>query len=115
MIDFDNMSIWDFIADTATPDFKEMTTEQIARYISDRTGLEFKQDKDLGDFRVVINKIEFSVHKSAYTYKGAEGVPFISCGVQQNYGHYQGVGSPIDSLESAVEFFRKNKKAFLSE
>ena len=111
--DFDNLTIWDILDDynLDKPDFYTMTSEQIANYIGDKIGINFKQSKLNPDwYETIINRVEFSVHKSTYI---GSGKPFISCDVSKRYGDHEGCGRPIDDIDEAVSFFQEKKKYFL--
>ena len=108
------IDIFSFVEDPGeSVDFKDMSTEEIARYIGERVGLKFVYNADCEAYETRINKYRFSVSKSSYTCKDKEGVEFISCGAQKMFGDWQGCGSPEDSLRGAVKFFETWKNRFL--
>ena len=114
------MNIFEFLEaepkdeDDSYPDFREMTSEQIAQFIGDKTGINFKQSKwDPNCYEAVIKRVAFSVHKDRYVEDIYSGKPFISCDAYKRYGDFYGCGAPIDDLESAVKFFQDKKKLFL--
>ena len=109
-------TIFDFLEPmlSGDPDFTTMTNGELADYIGSRTGLPFTKNKDFDEYHVVISKVEFAIHKSNYTCKDKEGVPFISCSVGKQYGDYHGIGSPADTIEEAINFFTTNKEKFLA-
>ena len=109
-------TIFDFLEPmlSGDPDFTTMTDGELADYIGSRTGLHFTKNKDFDEYRVVISKVEFTIHKSNYSCKERKGVPFIACGVGRTYGDYLGIGSPVDSIEEAIKFFKTQKERFLA-
>ena len=108
------LDIFQFVEDPqGAKDFTQMSIEEIAEHIKERTGLEFKNKNFFGGYEVVIKKVKFEFHKSAYTCRDKEGVPFISCDVQKMGGDFYGVGSPEDSLEDAVKFFERYIEKFI--
>lgn len=114
-ITFENqMTIFDYLEEEPAPDFKTMTDEAIAEYIGQKLGVRFQWSqifeeytaKVPGSYRGKRVNMMLSVHTSTYNLKddAKNGQHFISCDISYNGG---GAGSPCDSLEEAVRFFRK--------
>lgn len=89
-------------------DIESMDTEEIAKIISNATGLEFKQSGWLDEYEAKPKKnIKLTVHKSRYhcdVGDNKEGDAFISCSWQSGTS---GTCGPRDSIEEAIKFFRQ--------
>lgn len=96
------MSIFDFVS--VPNNVQEMSEEEIARVVGDRVGLDFKKGGFRG-YRVNVGRIEYTIAKSRFTIPPYSD--FVSCNYQRMGGDYRGGGSPCESIDKAVEFFRK--------
>lgn len=94
-----------------TPEWTNMTLKQIAAYISSQTGLNFIPDTRWhGKYNEYIayhtSKLFFTLGLDNYdTFDERNGKPFISAGYESKKDN-SGGGSPCDTLEEAIEYFR---------
>ena len=101
------ITIFDLL-EPAEAALESMTTADMAREIGRQVGIEFKPSGWSDEYQAVIGKkLKLTIHKAHYscdTVNNKEGDPFI--GVGWDLGT-SGCGSPVDSIEEAVEFFKK--------
>lgn len=105
----EQITIFDFVA-PEIPDFHNLTEEQIVNVIADAVGLDFKK-RDFGRFvayEAAYKNSVIDVYVSHYTCYDREGEPFISCGFW-NKKMLSGASIPADSLQEAIQFFKKHK------
>ena len=108
------MTIFDLLE---TPDWKEMTLKQIAAYISERKGLKFIPDTRYhGDYTYYIayytTQLFFTLGLGRFANtEELKGEPYISVGYEDKK-NLCGGGSPSDSLEWAVDYFKSAVERF---
>ena len=106
----DQITIYDLLPDEPRPDFHTMTEEQVANYLSDVLGVTFTWNEHLQEYTANMNtknygKFFLEFHLSKYSSTGEKnGKTFLSCGAIWTCG---GCGSPCDSLEEAIKFFKR--------
>lgn len=116
IFDYMQTNIFEFVeAEEKHTDFRFMTDEEIARAIGQAVGLHFEYNDYLCTYEAIVDKVKFDVHTSQYTYEKKKGVPCILVGAMKTYGDFEGRGTAKDSLEEAIDFFRKSKKYFLEK
>ena len=99
-------TIFDFLKPEST-DIESMTDEQIAKIIGDAIGVTFKHNGWLNVYSYKTRKYEFQIYQGHYsvdTKTNKKGDAYISCNYSCNTS---GCGSPIDTIENAIDFFRK--------
>ena len=103
----DQVSIFD-IMEVEFPDFRTLEEAEVVDIIGRSIGVSF--DKvDLGrfiEYRAEYKNSVIDVHVSHYTCYDREGESFISCSFW-NKKQMSGAGVPCDSLDEAIEFFKK--------
>lgn len=99
------MTIFDIIKPNSLDDLPE---EEMVKQVSDATGLNFKYRDDFWKWECKVKDVRFSLHYSNYSIDDKRR--FISCGYDRKAK--EGCGSPIDSLEEAIAFFRKAKERY---
>jgi len=98
----EQLSIFDFIKpETTTRDLDLMTEADMVEAVKAATGINFVYCDPLWGYVAKIGKFKYDVHFSNYSIDDHRR--FISCGYGNNMG---GAGSPCDSLEEAVQFFK---------
>lgn len=100
------MSIFDFI-ECNENSIEDMTSKQLAEIIGQAIGIDFKPSGWKDQYEFKIKKFKMTVRKSHYscdTMINKEGDAFISCGYSYGIG---GAGSPIDTIDGAIKFFRR--------
>lgn len=107
-MEFEQLSIFDFLKpETTETDIELLPVEEIARIIGEQLGLAFHKDK-FGYYSAKANGTTYEISKATYlTHDERYGKAFISCGWERSHS---GGGSPIDSVEEAVEWFKKKMK-----
>ena len=107
-MEFEQLSIFDFLKpETTETDIELLPVEEIARIIGERIGLSFCKDK-FGYYSAKANGTTFEISKENYlTDDERFGKAFIGCGWERSHS---GGGSPIDSIEEAVGWFKKKMK-----
>lgn len=87
---------------------EDMTSQELAEKIGSIIGISFVKSGWKDEFIAKPKKkLEMTIKKSHYacdTYNRKEGDAFISCGYSYGNG---GCGSPIDSIDDAIKFFRR--------
>lgn len=92
---------------TSCVDIENLTLDEVAKFISDNTGVELKYVDGLWGYVGYVNipnekkKAKVDINLSHYNYKERLGVKFISAGISTNIW---GASGPFDSLDSAVNF-----------
>ena len=101
------ISIFDFV-EIPENEIEEMTSGELANVIGTAIGIEFKPTGWSDEYEAQVGKkVRLSVNKSHFACDGVnhkEGDAFISCGWSCGTS---GAGSPIQSIQEAVEWFKK--------
>ena len=100
----DQMTIFDFLPQEYN--VEKMTTKEIAEVIGSRLGINFQKCKidglDCEIYEAKVGKLTLEIDKNQFS------VPpytwYVGCGV--SCGKY-GSGAPIETIEGAVKWFRK--------
>lgn len=102
------MTIFDFIQKpTKYPDFRRMSQEDVVQLIGSELGIVFVWDKHLEEWICKQKKPKRSIEIDFSTYMTCDendGKQFIGIGMNYQNG---GWGSPCDSIDEAIETFKK--------
>lgn len=93
------MSIWDLMPQS----LESLSEEEMARRVGDGLGITFQKDSFFGDYRARFSQITLSVEYRNYS---DNGKLFIGCGYENKKDH-SGAGAPRDTVQEAVEWFRR--------
>jgi len=98
----EQMSIFDFMEIEKTSDLDAMSEADMVQAVKEATGIDFKFKDDLWGYVANIGKVQFEVKYSNYSIDDHRR--FISVG----YGtKTSGVSGPCDSLQEAIQFFKR--------
>ena len=100
---YEQMTIFDLLK----PSLDDLPEEDMVRQVSSATGLDFKWRDDFWKWECKVKDVRFSVHYSNYSFGNHER--FISCGYDRKT---EGSSGPMDSLDEAIEFFKKGKERY---
>lgn len=99
------MSIFDLMDRIVLEDMSE---EEMIAEVMRSTGLEFKLQEYPG-YKTTIHEYECKYKGAKFTCNYSkyfdDGARFISCGYSRRK-NYEGAGSPCDSIDEAVDFFK---------
>ena len=106
------ITIFELLTEATVPDWKKMTLKQIAAHISEKTGLHFMPDTRYhGDFTQYIayhtKNLFFTLGLGSFI----NNEPYISVGYEDKK-NLCGGGSPSDSLEWAIDYFKTQVERF---
>lgn len=96
------MNIFDFLTPLEIP-LDDLPEDEMVKMIAEATGLDFKYIDDFWGWQFKKQNVTFSVHYSNYNMTDSTA-RFISTGFDTLK---QGVGSPCDSIEEAIRFFKR--------
>ena len=99
------LSIFDFMDNNELPDFNTISEAETAKIIGDAIGVTFQYDKFFSDYRAKVGKCTLTCHYSHYNGVRDDRM-FISVG-WSNDADKSGCGSPTDSIEEAIKFFKR--------
>lgn len=101
------MTLFEFEPVEST-DINEISEEEMVMIVGCAVGLDFRYKDELFGWVAGDKKMNFSIHYSTYTCYDRLGVRHIGCGYNYNTkGNIGGACSPCDSIEEAIDFFRK--------
>lgn len=103
MTDGVQMSIFDFISPDDERSIDDIPEAEMVKMIADATGLDFKYIDDFWGWQFKKRKVTFSVKYSNYNMTDSTA-RFISTDFNTPK---QGAGSPCDSIEEAIRFFKR--------
>lgn len=102
------MSIFEMIGIDEKKNIENMTTEELAKEIGQIIGVNFVPSGWRDEYEArITKKLVLSIHKSRYacdTMMNKEGDAFIGCGF--SYNNNEGGGSPIDTIDGAIKYFK---------
>jgi len=97
---------------TENPELDNLPEEKMVEIISKATGIPFKYKDDLFGYEYEIKKkVKFNIKYSNFTMTDDHS-RFIDCDAARQYGDYSGVGSPIRTVDGAIEFFKEMWKRY---
>lgn len=114
------LSFFDIPGAVNFPDWHKMTIEQIALFVGEQIGIQFIPDTryngECNEYIAFKNKKVFYTIGIDYydTYDKRNGQSFISVGYDNRIDH-SGCGSPLDSLEEVINFFRNIESHYNKE
>lgn len=93
------MTIWDLIPRS----LEEISEEEMVQRIGDALGVSFQRNDFFEDYRATFSQITLTLK---YQHYADGGTLFIGCGYENKKDH-SGAGAPRDSIEDAIEWFRR--------
>lgn len=92
-------------------DINEIPEEEMVRIVGCAVGINFKYKDELFGWVSGDRKQKYDIKYGNYTCHDKLGVRYISCGYNYNMnGQIGGSHSPCDSIEEAIDFFRRRTK-----
>lgn len=92
---------------TENQELDNLPEEKMVEIVSKATGIPFKYKDDLSGYEYEIKKkVRFNIKYSNFNMKDDHS-RFISCDAMLQYGSYYGCGSPIGTVDGAIEFFKE--------
>ena len=102
------LSLWDIVPPN-NQDFQLISHDETVRLISEAVGLDFKYRDDFWGYEAKKGKVRMSIEFSHY--RGINNdKPYIGCDINTNTA---GCSSPCDSIEEAIQFFKKGIPRYL--
>lgn len=95
---------------TENPELDNLPEEKMVEIVSKETGIPFKRKDDYYVYEIK-KKVKFDVKYSNFSMTDNHS-RFIACGAGRQYGDYSGVGCPIETVDGAIEFFKKMWKRY---
>ena len=97
------LSIFDFLDDDpAEMSLDDLPEEEMVKIVGNSIGVNFTYRDDFWGYEAKYKKLKFELHYSNYRLSD-NTARFISAGYNYSKG---GAGSPCDSIQEAVNFFR---------